>query len=194
MQIFKIESKGITPWGDYGHILQNGMAVRGSSGLLALRRTGPYIPPITFPGLGDVILTSQARKQLETSGLSGFEFREIEKALTSELHWESWDLTTDDPPYFPDSGEPEDYIFGQPNVPAASVALGELWEIVVPNTAKTIRSQNSHSLPCIELSSWNGADLFRSSGYLAILFTEKGRKWFEEAWGKYVEFIEFPSI
>jgi hypothetical protein len=74
----------------------------------------------------DTVVTSAAKAQLEFSGLSGFTFQPVEKVLTVELRWETWDLTADEPQYFPDSGEPEDYVLGQPNSPAASAALGEL--------------------------------------------------------------------
>jgi hypothetical protein len=198
--IFKIEGRSIIPgeWGDYGHILQHGMTSHSPrvGGRLALERTGPHIPPITLPGIGDVVLDSHARQKLESSGLSGFSFRPVEKVLTVELRWENWDLTANEPSYFPDSGEPEDYILGQPDSPVAAAALGELWEVAVPDTATILRPQgiaNSHEDRRLDLSTWNGADLFRSHGYLTILFTERAREWFSNNWGKYVGFSEFPT-
>ena len=195
--IFKIDgrSKIEERWGDYGHILQHGMS-RRRGGLLALERTGPYISPITFPGIGDVLLTSSARTLLESSGLTGFSFRPVEKALTVELHWENWDLGSEDPPVFPDSGEPEDYLLGQPDSPSASAALGALWELVVPATASILRPKSvvdSYKELLLDLNTWNGADLFRSDGYGSILFSERGRNWFTEHWREYVEFQEFPT-
>jgi hypothetical protein len=199
-RIFKIESKSIIPgeWGDYGDILQHGMASHRPrvGGPLALERTGPYIPPITLPGIGHVVLNSHARELLESSGLSGFTFRPVEKVLTVELRWETWDLTADEPPYVPDSGEPEDYILGQPDSPAASAALGELCEVVVPDTATILRPEgtvSSYKELRLDLSTWNNADLFRGDGYRSILFTERARKWFLDNWGKFVEFNEFPT-
>jgi hypothetical protein len=185
-------------WGDYGHILQHGMADHSprTDGVLALERTGPFIPPITLPGLGHVVLTSSARKLLESSGLTGFSFRPVKKVLTVELHWENWDLKAEDPPYFADSGEPEDYILGQPNSPSASAALGELWEVIVPDTARILQPKpvaDSYKDLLLGLSTWNGADLFRSDGYATILFSERGRAWFSEHWGEYVKFQEFPT-
>jgi hypothetical protein len=122
-------------WGDYGDILQHGMTshLPRVAGRLALDRTGPYIAPITLPGIGDIVLTTPASRLLESSGLTGFTFRPVEGVLTVELQWEDWDLTAEQPAQYPDSGEPEDYILGQPNSPGASAALGELWEFSVPN-------------------------------------------------------------
>ena len=137
------------------------------AGKLALERTGPYIPPITLPG--DIVLTSEARNLLEVSGLSGFSFLAVEKALIVELHWESWNLTADEPAEYPESEEPEDYILGRPHSRTAATGLGELWEIVVPTTARILRRKdaassytdiksilNSYRDLQIDLSSWNG--------------------------------------
>lgn len=199
-RIFRIESRSIISekWGDYGHILQHGMTshLRRIGGLLALERTGPYIPPITLPGIGDVVLTSAARQLLASSGLTGFDFRPVEKILTVELHWENWDLTTDDPPRYPDSGEPEDYVLGQPNSDAASAALGELWEVVVPNTTRIVRLKeaiDSDKDWFLDLSTWAGTDLIRSDSYGGMLLSEHAREWFADNWERYVGFREFPT-
>ena len=47
------------PWGDYGLILIHGMSCHlpRENGLIQLERTGPFIPPMTIPGTGDVVLT-----------------------------------------------------------------------------------------------------------------------------------------
>src|SRR5262250_3064070 len=106
---FMISERSIFPedWGDYGDILQHGMTSHLSrvDGRLALERTGPYIPPITLPGIGDVVLTSRARGDLESSGLSGFTFLPVEKTLIVELHWEEWRLDAEEPAEFPETGE-----------------------------------------------------------------------------------------
>ena len=185
-------------WGDYGDILQHGMTAHlpRLGGRLSLERTGPYIPPITLPGIGDIVLTSEARERLEGSGLSGFSFVPVEKTLIVELHWEAWNLDADEPHEFPDSGEPEDYVPGKPHNSTAAEALGELWEVAIPNTATILRSQSvvsSSEQLNLDLSSWNGADLIRSKGYGCALFSQRARDWFTEHWGTYVRFDEFPT-
>src|SRR5215831_13815583 len=118
-RIFIAEGRPVTKkdWGDYGHILQHGMTAHRKKvdDILQLERTGPYIPPITMPGIGDVVLTSAAKLLLESSGLSGCSFRPVSKVLIVELHWETWDWNAEEPEQFPESGEPEDYILGQPH-------------------------------------------------------------------------------
>jgi|SRR5450631_3147276 hypothetical protein len=197
---FTISARSIVSrgWGDYGHILQHGMAAHSSraDGRLALERTGPYIPPITLPGIGDIVLTSEAQKLLESSSLSGFSFRPVEKTLVVELHWETWKLDAEEPSEYPESGEPEDYILGKPHSPNAAAELGELWEIVVPSTAKILRPTSvvsSYKELRIDLTTWNGSDLFRGEGYGSILFSERARDWFRENWESYVQFDEFPA-
>ena len=163
---------------------------------MALERTGPFILPITLPGIGDVVLTSAAKELLAASGLSGFDFRPVREILTVEQRWDNWNLNATEPEQFPESGEPEDYILGQPDSPSASAALGELWELFVPNTATVLRPQQivqSYEELKLDLSTWDGSDLIRSSAYDSILFTERAKTWFLERWGKYVEFVEFPT-
>jgi hypothetical protein len=195
---FKIDGRQVFPkdWGDYGDILQHGMSAHlpEKDGKICLERTGPYIPPITFPG--PIVLTTEGRQLLESSGLSGCSFRPVEKAHIVELHWEKWDLNLDWPPKLPDSGEPEDYILAEPHSASASDALGDLWELVIPITAKIIRPTSivrSYKELKLDISTWNGADLFRGEGCGYTLFTERARDWFSKTWGEYVMFDPFPS-
>jgi hypothetical protein len=197
---FKIGGRSIVPrdWGDYGHILQHGMVAHlpRVDGRLALERSGPYIPPITLPGIGDIVLTSEAQKLLYRSVLSGFSFLPVEKMLVVELPWETWNLDAVQPAEFPESGQPEDYILGKRHSPNASRELGELWEIVVPSTATILRPRSvvsSYQELRIDLNTWNGSDLFRGEGYGSILFSENARDWFSKHWGRYVQFDEFPT-
>jgi hypothetical protein len=197
---FTIVRRSITStgWGDYGEILQHGMAAQlpKISGRLSLERTGPYIPPITLPGIGELVLTSEARESLEESGLSGFSFMPVEKDLVVELHWERWNFAADEPEEYPQSGEPEGYILGQRHSPTAAKALGELWEVVIPVSATILRPRSvvsSLKELKLDLSTWNGADLIRGEGYGSPLFTSRARDWFVDHWGMYVRFDEFPT-
>ena len=96
-------------WGDYGDILVHGMAdaqERAADGALELERTGPFVPPITFPGIPAVVVSDPFRRQLEPSGLTGFTFRAVHKTRIVRLEWHSWDQQALEPLEFPESGEP----------------------------------------------------------------------------------------
>jgi|SRR4029077_5312918 hypothetical protein len=104
-RIFKVDARSIIAanWDDYGDMLQHGMTAHSAreEGLLSLERTGPFISPITLPGIGDLVLTSSARNLLESSNLTGFSFRPVLKKLIVDLRWQNWDLTAEEPPIYP---------------------------------------------------------------------------------------------
>jgi hypothetical protein len=128
LEFYKIEARSLTNWGDYGDILQHGMTahLKRDNGFLSLERTGPYMPPITFPGLGDIVLNSDGRKLLDASGLGGFSFQPVNKIRVVNLAWNDWNLAADEPPEYPESGEPEAYILGRPHDPDVAEKMGEI--------------------------------------------------------------------
>jgi hypothetical protein len=193
---YKLDKTQLAPWGDYGDILHHGMTshLGRTNGLLSLERTGPYMPPITFSGIGDVVLNGRGRMLLEASGLTGFEFRPVHKAHIVRLPWQDWDLAADMPPILPESGEPEDYILEAPHDPQVADELGDVWELVVPETAIIGRPRpivSSFRDLHLEVSSWIGTDLFRGSGFGGLLYTEHAKVWFEKNLAPYVAFEEF---
>jgi hypothetical protein len=123
------------PWSDYGAILVSGMTAhqpRTAEGLLQMERTGPFVPPVTVAGPGDLLVTDAFRGQMEQSPLAGLGFRAVIKTRIVRLDWQRWDLAAGDPTEYPDGGEPEDYILGRPHDPALAAQLGPVWEVVLP--------------------------------------------------------------
>jgi hypothetical protein len=187
-------------WGDYAHILEHGMTAHlpREDGQLSLERTGPYLAPITFPGLGDIVLSDGARSELAASGLSGFGFLPVAKKLIVELRWEEWDLSAPEPAELPEGGEPEEYIVARPHDPAIAAVLGDLWELVVERTATVIRPERKIRDPwpdfyrrcSVESATWNGDDIFRGKNFGSILLTQRARDWFLAHLGNYVDFYE----
>jgi len=188
---YRIGGRPLTRWGDYGDILQHGMTahLERVEGRLQLERAGPYMPPITFPGLGDIVLTSAGRTLLESSGLTGFTFRPVIKTRIVDLPWQQWDLTSDKPAEYPRSGEPEDYILGRRADARIAEQMGGIWELAIPVTARIGRTPDLY----LERNSWDGADVFRGDGYGSPLVTERARAWLTQHLGAYVEFKEFSS-
>ena len=122
---------------DISYIFYHGMDSRPrENGLLQLERTGPFIPPITFPGAGPIIVTNATRQALIDSNLSGFTFLPVIKAHIVEFHWQGLRWNAPKLPEVSKSGEPEDYILDRPHSPVVAEKLGELWEVefvTIPN-------------------------------------------------------------
>ena len=164
------------------------------NGALLLYRTGPYVPPVSFPGIGDVVVTDEFKRKMEGSGLRGFSFRPVIKKHIVLLDWHKWDRTTDDPPEFPSTGEPEDYIEERPHSPALSDELGPLWEVVIEESATVHKVKSDASVTGLVVylvaDSWNGDDIFRAHNVRHIYLTVKARDWFKTNSPKYVSFKE----
>jgi hypothetical protein len=62
-----------TSWGDYGHMLRQGMSahLRRRAGVIHLERCGPFMPPITLPGVGDIVVPNSTRRQIELGWIDG---------------------------------------------------------------------------------------------------------------------------
>ncbi len=181
----KILDRAPHPWGDYGDILVHGMADaqgRAADGALELERAGPFVPPITFPGIPAIVVSDDFRKQLEPSGLTGFTFRPVRKARIVLLKWHAWDQDTPEPLEFPDSGEPEDYVLQKPHDPKVAEAMGPLWEIVLSPGVTVEREPapgpaNRDALYVLPRT-WSGADIFLADSVAYIYASERAQDWF----------------
>ena len=159
-----------SPWGDYGDILCHGMSMHlpRKEGKIQLERCGPEIFPITFPI--DVIVTDAFRKEFESSSLTGATFTPVIKSRIVDLDWSLWDILEDEPPIYPDSGEPSDFLLEREHSEEVSNSLGPLWEL----TASTNHEN----------------DLHYKNGTKIMLLSEKARNWFLE---KYSDFVELKD-
>ena len=183
-------------WGDYSDILIKGMAARSEeSDLLELERTGPFIPPLTTPGLPGIVVTDQLRIDLEGSGLSGLAFRPVIKKHIVHLEWEKWNWSADDPQEYPESGEPEDYLLQRPHSAPDAEALGLLWELHLEEHAEIERVGSDMWDQDISIlsSTWDGTDLFRAKGVLYDYVSENARAWIQQTIPKWVSFEEARS-
>ena len=189
------------PWGDYGRLLVHGMSAHlgrkgGREGPIQLERTGPFVPPISFPGIGDVIVTDEMKQKMEEAGFRGITFRPVEKARIVEVAWHEWDLTALEPQYYPDDGEPEGYILGRPHSPDLAIAIGDIWEVVVSDSAEMVRHQVRDRLGVkftyLE-GSWNGNDLFSVPQNRYKYASGRAKAWFEGNAGQWVSFRDGTS-
>ena len=182
-------------WGDYSDTLMHGMASHSEGlydGPLLLYRTGPWVPPVSFPGIGDVVVTEEFKSKMEGSGLKGFAFRPVIKKHIVRLDWHMWDKTADDPPQFPNSGEPEDYIEERPHSTELADELGPMWEVVIEESASVQKVKSDASLTGLVVylfaNSWNGDDIFRAYDVRYVYLSERGRDWFKANASEFVSF------
>ena len=179
-------------WGDYGHILMHGMTshLNRKNGLLQLERTGPFIPPISFPGVGDIVVTSSFMDKLKQSNLSGLTFLPVLKKQIVELACHKWDLKIEEPEIYPESGEPEDYITERPHSEKISNELGNLFELCIEEKAEIDRERDfaliQDSIPNI--------DFFRARSVLHNYVSENAKEWLISNIGDYVTFKEINQI
>src|SRR5688572_28026734 len=96
---FYILQRKRDPWGDYRDMLMHGMAgrARNDGNLLELQRAGPFVPPISQPG---ILVSDVFRKQIEQSPLKGIEFRPVRKSRIVNIPWHDGLRDTDQPPHY----------------------------------------------------------------------------------------------
>src|SRR5262245_49236202 len=96
---------GTAPWGDSGHTLWNGFTEKcdepGRPAIL-VSRTGPFVPPITLPGLDCVLVTDEFRQKLSAEGFSGLSFEPVGYRKVVPIAWEQWNTNAQDPLFYPE--------------------------------------------------------------------------------------------
>jgi hypothetical protein len=152
-------------------------------GIIQLERTGPFMPPITFPG-GEIVVKAWLREKLLSSGLTGFTFTPVIKRHIARLDWHLWDRATDDPPEYPEGGEPEGYILDRPHSEQASRMIADVFELVPQEIATIDRSSGFR----LVRDSWGDADIFYGRGARVTFVSERARDWLASAVGEHVAF------
>jgi hypothetical protein len=202
LNLYILRDPELPLWGDYGHILLSGMtSLPRKDGLFQLERTGPFVPPISMP-FGAIIVTEVFKKVLEESTLTGLIFQPVIKTHIVHLEWQDWDRNSEDPKEYPLSGEPEDYILGQPHSQDIADKIGNLWEICLEEHADVIRIPknlsewglvkwapfNATDDIFVVLSSWDGTDWFKAQQFGYTYVSEKGKAWLEHETSEWVSF------
>ncbi|HWB04579.1 MAG TPA: hypothetical protein VG796_16240 [Verrucomicrobiales bacterium] len=169
-----------SPWGDYGRILIHGMSAHlgrkgGESDPIQYERTGPFVPPITFPGIRDIIVTDAMKQAMEAAGFRGISFRTVILAHIVEVPWHTWDIKAEEPKYFPEGGEPEEYILAKANDPVLARQIGPLWEVVV---------QEGSEKDC---------DMFKIPGSGRTHVSGRARLWFQKYFSRWTSFEPAPT-
>jgi len=175
------------PWGDYGSVLVHGMTSCSARDADSpdLQRTGPFVPPISFPGLGCIVVTDTVRGKLQSSGFTGFSFVPVNKSIIVSIDWHEWDLLSDEPRFYPEDGEPEAYISEDKHSPEIARGMPDLWRLLIAQGATEIRVPDGAymGVPAqifLRAGSWQGADFFRADTTLYNYVSARARHWLLE--------------
>lgn len=179
-------SRTLGRWGDYGSILLNGMFDEETQ---CLDRTGPFVPPISFPAFTSaVILTSDTRKRLEASGLSGVgDFRPALLRKVVFIDWQKWDKGRQlGREHLPFNGEPEEYLLHNPHDAATASKIDPLWTWHPSRNGSVLREDGVLRLAGI----MGTQDVFRlcDDWWRKIIVNEKGKETVRGICGDWVTF------
>jgi len=200
MNLFLLRQANL--WGDYGDVLASGYCSRDKeSGEIRLHRSGPFVPPVSFPSSSDygcpMVVTDAFRRELEQSPLGSLSFKRALKSRIVKLNfaWERWDKTSDYVQKRPPGGEPEAYIMDKPHSPNVASAMPELWEVVPPVIECDIEFVDArppdwrdkyHFSPL----SGEYCGLFRNrEERFRLVVDELARRWLEGRVSEWVEFV-----
>lgn len=190
-QAFYILNRVRDPWGDYGDMLTHGMAGRAGDGVLELERTGPFIPPISQPGMPGIVVTDEFRIRVEESSLTGIAFQPVRKTRIVNVPWHDGSRGASAPLHYPKGGEPENYILRLPHHRTVSEQIGTLWELVPRNVCFTTRAtsiaRGSNDITLVT-QDWDGSDIFLAEGVLYHYVTGKARDWLIANSRQFVDF------
>ena len=208
-RVFDVRQRPIVAWGDYGHVLQHGMGLMlpRRDGFMVLLRTGPFIPPITFPGWpsfdtrgSGVVVVDSVRTALESSGLIGLTFQPVLKGRIVWLPWHEWDLKADRPHFHPPEGEPENYVLEEIHSAKAADALGDLWELV-PNAIDWIERQvqlgkdGERTVQFRILQERrDDTDFFCIKPSAMLFCSARAKEWLESRWSAWVSLVPLVTV
>jgi hypothetical protein len=166
------------PWGDYGNILLRGL-LDNNDEEIKIKRTGPYIPPISICGISTVIVTTKFKELIESSRLLGFSFTPIQITKLVNIDWTNWDLKSDEPKFYPESGEPEDYIDEGQNDEQLLAKVKNLWIMNITNKVDVELKQGSEwwiNIPHVRKESWKSN--FGITDKIRCVFVDEiGKEW-----------------
>jgi len=180
MKFYRLTNKEM-PWGDYGRILLTGMTghLDRQDGLLQLEHTGPFLPSMIISGIDDLLVDDTTKIKIEQSELRGFEFLPVIKRHISIVDWTTWDYNSEDPNFYPDNGEPENYILELPHSQTLADEMKNVWEVVCKVNGKFSDSK-TFNRGKLDL------DIMRTENYGRFVISETAKDWIEKNISNYI--------
>ncbi len=111
--------------------LVTGLVHRTPGGAILLERPGPFLPPVTLPSVGLLVVTSAVRAAVDDAGLQGFTWLPVVKHHIARLAWAP--VPYDQRRLAAPVPDPESFLVQAPHDPAVAEALGDLWAADAPS-------------------------------------------------------------
>ncbi|RWW91786.1 hypothetical protein [Flavobacterium cerinum] len=192
MKYYIIKNKQM-PWGDYGNVLAYGFISKNATGDIIIERIGPMIPAIYLYNKY-IAVVDGLKNTIESSSLKGYVFKQAKKEKIVKLEWEGWDANEKIHDK-PKSGEPEDFILKRKHDPELAEKLPGIWVMILNTTSAgqidlSKKNVGDYSHISIDLTDWDGSDLFRTPQLGHLFCTEKAKEVLE----KYTAYLNFFEI
>ena len=181
MKFYRLINKEM-PWGDYGDILLTGMTAHldRQDGLLQLERTAPFMPPMIISSIADLLVDDTTKSKIEQLGFKGFEFMPVIKRHISLVDWTTWDINAEAPNFYPDNGEPENYILGLPHSQTLADKMENIWEVVCKVNG-TFTDSRTFIRGDLDL------DIMRTENSGWFIISETAKNWIEKNISDYID-------
>jgi hypothetical protein len=191
-----------TEWGSFGSVLISGFLGFDDADEdeddyverdFELLRTGPFVPPIFFPG-GSCMVDETTKEELLEPGFQGLHFTPVKVGKMVRCDWHLWDRTKDfDYDKFPDIEIycPEDLIKRSKSDADLLSSAGTYWKLKGGVAQfEWIELSDSGDTLSWSKSTINELDFFTPSDTL-VYVSERVRAWMEP---KVSEWVKFEAV
>ena len=185
MEYYIIKNKRM-PWGDYGNTLFSGL----------LKILDKDYEELDFPR--NLILKDDIKKGIEKAEILGIKkFKKVLKKKIVDIDWHTWDLDAKEPKYYPESGEPENYILKKKNDFSLINSTPELWELDMIQEytiCKVSQQIDNIGYTDIALMESPKYDIFSPRNMNLIIISEKLKQLFEDSQVTTLQYIKIKII
>ena len=198
MKYYLLENRSM-PWGDYGAMLFSGLLKvldehYDDLEIPEIERTGPYFPDIYMANTSNIIVTDRVKTLLESSDISGITGyrRAIVKKMV-DINWQSWDLDSEDPLFYPKGNSPINYIRQGANSEDLMRSAPQAWELLVGRDGEIKKLSDTRDyldFSNLVLASSPSIDIFQPKNMLFIVVSERFKAFIEREKISTLSFVE----
>ena len=131
----------------------------------------------------NIIVTDRVKSLLESSDITGITgFRKVSVKKVVDIDWQSWDLNSEDPLFYPKGMSPENYIRKGGNSEDLMRSAPQAWELLVDRVGelkKVSETRDYIGYTNLALTSYPTIDIFQPKNMLFIVVSERFKDFIE---------------